>query len=947
MKKILLTLTSIFCVGSLFADHFQKIDDFESYTVGQAPAGANMPGPDGMPNPEEGPWWNHLDVVEDRATDPHIRVVEDPFNMGQGNVLEIYPGVPLSTSSLNHTITRSLSDDQSIKVDLEDLNAVSTFYFRVGRPLVDGVPGEADMTWGMVADTAKGDNPIHAYGSYSVLGRIEANGGIDIRDGGSYVNLQDVNAGEGLDTQTWYEIWFVVNHGANTFEQYVRGGTDFPVQTKMTWEGNEGGNAAYRNQTVDPLDTLLFITSAGNTDLIKGKDPMYLDDFYVDHTGRNLNTPGGFIKVDDFETYTSGQPPAGASMPGPDGMPNPEEGPWWNHLDVVEDRATDPHIRVVEDPFNAGQGNVLEIYPGVPLSTSSLNHTITRSLSDDQSIKVDLEDLNAVSTFYFRVGRPLVDGVPGEADMTWGMVADTAKGDNPIHAYGSYSVLGRIEANGGIDIRDGGSYVNLQDVNAGEGLDTQTWYEIWFVVNHGANTFEQYVRGGTDFPVQTKMTWEGNEGGNAAYRNQTVDPLDTLLFITSAGNTDLIKGKDPMYLDDFYVFPNGRNLNSPGVAVGEGEPPPPPPLLALDFEGDTVGEQPSVSDSTFSPSSNTATNGAVVIDSTSDPANPLSGKSLYIYDQAGDAPTHFRFPFNGGTNRSEVHLSFDFQRAYAATDTDTRVHVALGRVGDRLNNSDFRPFELRLRNDGTVRLNRLGGTTTIGTYNLDSANSINILANSHDTDSVDYDLPGLGSGTVAPNTLHLFVNGEKMGEHDFHVTPDPANAPEVIFNEQNDDLGQFALYQDTSRQGGIVFDNIKLSSFAPVPSGKFINISTRAMVGTGDNVMIGGFIVGEALQQVLVEAIGPELADRGVAGALADPVLTVTAADGTVLMVNDNWEDSQGQLVTQLWGGSPNLAAGSASSAAVLTLEPGNYTAKVEGKDGTTGVALVEVYQID
>ncbi len=130
-------------------------------------------------------------------------------------------------------------------------------------------------------------------------------------------------------------------------------------------------------------------------------------------------------------------------------------------------------------------------------------------------------------------------------------------------------------------------------------------------------------------------------------------------------------------------------------------------------------------------------------------------------------------------------------------------------------------------------------------------------------------------------------------------------------------------------------------------AGKFNNISTRAMVGTGDDVMIGGFIIGEGLQQVLVEAIGPELADRGVAGALADPVLTVTAADGTVLMVNDNWEDSQGQMVSDLWAGSPNVSAGSASSAAVLTLEPGNYTAKVEGKDGTTGVALVEVYQID
>ena len=83
--------------------------------------------------------------------------------------------------------------------------------------------------------------------------------------------------------------------------------------------------------------------------------------------------------------------------------------------------------------------------------------------------------------------------------------------------------------------------------------------------------------------------------------------------------------------------------------------------------------------------------------------------------------------------------------------------------------------------------------------------------------------------------------------------------------------------------------------------GKFINISTRALVGTGDEVMIAGFIVGAGVQQVLVEAIGPELAAAGVANALADPVLTITTPDGTVLMTNDDWEDSQGKLVSDLW----------------------------------------------
>ena len=140
------------------------------------------------------------------------------------------------------------------------------------------------------------------------------------------------------------------------------------------------------------------------------------------------------------------------------------------------------------------------------------------------------------------------------------------------------------------------------------------------------------------------------------------------------------------------------------------------------------------------------------------------------------------------------------------------------------------------------------------------------------------------------------------------------------------------------------------SGFYDAPSGLLVNISTRALVGTVDGVMIGGFIIGEGAQQVLIQALGPELAVRDIAAdaLLADPVLTLTTVDGTVLMTNDNWEDSQGQLVSDLWGesdGAPD--AGSASSAIVITLEPGNYTAKVEGKDGTTGIALVEVFQID
>ena len=134
----------------------------------------------------------------------------------------------------------------------------------------------------------------------------------------------------------------------------------------------------------------------------------------------------------------------------------------------------------------------------------------------------------------------------------------------------------------------------------------------------------------------------------------------------------------------------------------------------------------------------------------------------------------------------------------------------------------------------------------------------------------------------------------------------------------------------------------------PEAEGQLVNISTRALVGTGDEVMIGGFIIEDGSQEVLVQALGPELANSGITNPLADPVLTlISLPDGMELKVNDDWEDGEGELVRSIWGDFINLADGSASSALVTTLDPGRYTAKVEGKDGSSGVALVEVYTVD
>jgi hypothetical protein len=143
-----------------------------------------------------------------------------------------------------------------------------------------------------------------------------------------------------------------------------------------------------------------------------------------------------------------------------------------------------------------------------------------------------------------------------------------------------------------------------------------------------------------------------------------------------------------------------------------------------------------------------------------------------------------------------------------------------------------------------------------------------------------------------------------------------------------------------------IYDATPSASFAAATP-RLVNVSARTQVGTGDNILIAGFVVGGATPvRVLVRAVGPTLGVFGVGGALADPKLEVYNAAAKI-GENDNWAGSA--ALKTAFGSVAAFAFSadnSADAALVATLQPGSYTVQVSGVNATTGVALVELYEL-
>jgi uncharacterized repeat protein (TIGR03803 family) len=154
-----------------------------------------------------------------------------------------------------------------------------------------------------------------------------------------------------------------------------------------------------------------------------------------------------------------------------------------------------------------------------------------------------------------------------------------------------------------------------------------------------------------------------------------------------------------------------------------------------------------------------------------------------------------------------------------------------------------------------------------------------------------------------------------------------------------------AVLEEKSGRSGIgVVEIYDLSSGS---GSKLANISTRGFVDTGDNVMIGGLIVGQdgasSAARVLLRGLGPSLANSGVTGPLQNPTMELRNSEGSLVAENDDWKETQRAQVQA----TTVPPTDDRESAIVIGLSSGAFTVILRGKNGTTGVGLVELYALD
>ena len=335
------------------------------------------------------------------------------------------------------------------------------------------------------------------------------------------------------------------------------------------------------------------------------------------------------------------------------------------------------------------------------------------------------------------------------------------------------------------------------------------------------------------------------------------------------------------------------------------------------------------------------------------PIDPLLGP---LADNGGPTFTHALHPGSPAINRGDPAAPPQDQRGY-------------GRVGV----PDVGAFEFdgiapaTLGNISTRAFVQTGDNVMIGGFIVQGNTPKRVILRAIGPELTQYGVPNVladptlelhdGTGALIAsndNWQHTIIGGIITGDqvHEIMVSGHaPADPTESAIIADLPAGNYTIIVRGVDNTTGVAL--AEAYDLSPDTSSILGNISTRAFVQTGDNVMIGGFIVeGVQSKRVIIRAIGPELSQYGVPNPLADPTLELHDSTGALMASNDNW-------MTTVFGGiitsdqvhditdSGHAPTDPRESAIIATLPPGNHTAIVRGVNNTTGVGLVEVYDLD
>lgn len=349
---------------------------------------------------------------------------------------------------------------------------------------------------------------------------------------------------------------------------------------------------------------------------------------------------------------------------------------------------------------------------------------------------------------------------------------------------------------------------------------------------------------------------------------------------------------------------------------------------------------------------------AFVLQPASRKAEPGESISLSV-DAVGLAPLTYQWRKDGTAIAGATNSTLTIASAQAA-DAGSYSVVVNGPGGSVTSAAaDITVNSGRLINLSVRSVAGAGNDTLIVGFALNAGSGKNLLIR-----GIGPTLSGFGVGGVLNDpVLSLFSGGTQVATNDDWGTA--ANAAQV--GTTGTSVGAFSLApasrdavllstfnggsysaQVTGKAGATGVALVEVYDASPNNAARLVNLSARTQAGTGANILIVGFVLdGSSPKTLLFRAIGPTLASFGVGGALADPQLAlfVQGASSPVQQNND-WGGTAALKSAFTATGAFSLTDTSKDAALLVTLQPGAYTVQVSGVNGTTGVALVEVYDV-